>query len=152
MKNLQYVKLSQKEITDEQFRQVCEVENSTGNGYSEEIMRQIWVESDKNDNFVCIDNNKIIAHISYNPLSKRRNGSIFMVNLTVLPEYRKQGIAQNLIFEACNYYLNRKETLPMSTSVDKTNLPAINLYKKVGFDSKYIDVYLELCEKNAAQD
>lgn len=26
------------------------------------------------------------------------------------------------------------------------------LYKKVGFDSKYIDVYLELCEKNEAQD
>ena len=58
-----------------------------------------------------------------------------MVNITVHPDYRKKGIAQHLILEACNFYLNNS-SLPMSTSVDKTNTPAINLYKKVGFEIK----------------
>ena len=128
-----YKKLLQSQITDDEFEMVCSVENSSDEGYGEDIMQEIWVKGNKNDNFVCFDDDKIVAHISFNPFSKRRNGSIFMVNLTVLPEYRKRGIAQNLILEACKYYLNNKESLPMSTSVDKTNIPAVNLYKKVGF-------------------
>ena len=136
MKKFTYIKILQSEITEEQFKQVMEVENSTDSGYSEDEMRYLWVNGNKNDNFVCMDNDKIVAHITYNPTSKRRNGSVYMVNLTVLPEYRKQGIAQNLIREACNYYITQGNTLPMSTSVDKTNQPAINLYKKCGFEIK----------------
>ena len=56
-----------------------------------------------------------------------------MVNLTVHPEYRKAGIAQNLIYTACKYYEKENNNLPMSLQVDKDNIPAINLYKKVGF-------------------
>ena len=136
MKNLKYIKISQLEMTKEQFQQVMHVENSTGSGYSEDAMRYLWIDGNINDNFVCMDNNDIVAHITYNPTSKRRNGSIYMVNLTVLPLYRRQGIAQNLILEACNYYHKIGQTLPMSTSVDKTNQPAINLYKKCGFEIK----------------
>lgn len=128
-----YKKLDKKDITEEQFKQIMSVENSTGTGYSEEVMRQIWIED---DNFVCIDKDKIVAHASYNPKSKRRNGSIYMVNLTVLPEYRRRGIAQNLIYTACKYYMDKGVKLLMSTSVDKDNKPAINLYQKVGFKIK----------------
>lgn len=113
-----------------------EVENSNDGGYSEEVMRELWIEDKKNSNFVCYDNDRIVAHISYNPKSKRRNGSIFMINLTVLPQYRKLGIAQNLIYTACKYYENKEYGLLMSVSVDKDNIPAINLYKKVGFEIK----------------
>ena len=134
MRGFSYIKLLQTKITEQQFQEVMEVENSTGSGYAEEEMREIWVNGNKNDNFVCLHNEKIVAHISYNPQSKRRNGSIFMVNLTVSPEYRKQGIAQGLILEACKYYIGCGNSLSMSTSVDKDNLPAINLYKKVGFE------------------
>jgi ribosomal protein S18 acetylase RimI-like enzyme len=81
-----------------------------------------------------MDGQKIVAHISYNPKSKRRNGSIFMINLTVLPEYRRQGIAQDLIYVATNYYINNGYTLLTSVSVDKDNIPAVNLYQKVGFE------------------
>ena len=72
-------------------------------------------------------------HISYNPKSKRRNGSIYMVNLTVLPEYRRQGIAQKLIDISTQYYINKGYTLLVSLNVDKDNIPAVNLYQKVGF-------------------
>ena len=131
-----YKKLDKKDVTEELFSQIMAVENSTGSGYDEDIMREIWITGDKNDNFVCMDKDKIVAHISYNPKSKRRNGSIFMVNLTVLPEYRKRGIAQNLIYTATNYYIDNGYTLLTSVSVDKDNIPAVNLYQKVGFEIK----------------
>ena len=105
-------------------------------GYTEEQLKSIWIEDEKDDNFVCVDGDKIIAHISYNPLSKRRNGSLYMVNLSVLPEYRRQGIAIELINTATEYYLSKGQTLKMSTSVDKDNLPALKLYQKVGFEIK----------------
>ena len=132
--NLKYIRLDKSGITQEQFKQVVEVENSTGDGYSEEVMKRMWLEDDKNSNFVCTCENKIVGFISYNPLSKRRNGSIYMVNLTVLPEYRRLGIAQNLIYTGCKYYTSENNNLPMSLQVDKDNIPAINLYKKVGFE------------------
>lgn len=131
-----YKKLAQKDVTEDLFKQIMVVENSTGSGYSEDVMRQIWCERDNNDNFACVDGNKIVAHISYNPKSKRRNGSIYMVNLTVLPEYRRRGIAQNLIYTAVKYYIGKGDTLLMSLNVDKDNIPALNLYQKVGFEIK----------------
>ncbi|MBQ7798841.1 MAG: GNAT family N-acetyltransferase [Clostridia bacterium] len=133
---LTYKKLDRKDVSEELFKQIMVVENSTGSGYDEDIMREIWITGDKNDNFVCMDEDKVIAHISYNPKSKRRNGSIFMVNLTVLPEYCKRGIAQNLIYTATNYYIDNGYTLLTSVSVDKVNIPAVNLYQKVGFEIK----------------
>ena len=133
---LRYKKLERKDVTEELFEQVMLVENSTGSGYDEETMREIWITRDNNDNFVCMDGDKIVAHISYNPKSKRRNASIYMVNLTVLPEYRRRSIAQNLIYIATKYYIGNGYSLLMSTSVDKDNIPAVSLYQKVGFEIK----------------
>ena len=135
-KQYRYVKLEEKDVTEALFKQIMVVENSTGSGYEENIMREIFITGHKNDNFVCFDNDKIVAHISFNPKSKRRNGSIYMVNLTVLPEYRKQGVAKTLIKTATDYYISKGYTLPISTSVDRDNTSAVNLYKRVGFQIK----------------
>lgn len=136
--NYQYKRLDKNEITQEQFKQVLEVERSQGEDdcYSEEVMKRLFLEDEKNSNFICLDGENVVAHISYNPLSKRRNGSIYMVNLIVHPEYRRQKIAQNLIYTACRYYLNKSDNKLMSLQVDKDNEGAISLYKKVGFEIK----------------
>lgn len=139
MNNLfRYEQLKQETVTAEQFKQVLEVEFSGNEPYPAEVIKQIYVEDKKDVNFVCVDNstNKIIAHIATNPQSKRRNGSVFVVNLIVSPNYRRLGVAQNLIYTACKHYLAQGETKVMSISVDKINQPAINLYKKVGFEIK----------------
>ena len=136
MKKLTIKKLIKEKITDEQFKQIMEVEQCEGDGYSEKIVREIYLEDQKDVNFACFDGEKIVAHIATNPLSQRRNGSIFVVNLVVLPDYRRQGIGQKLIHEACKYYIENGYKLLMSISVDKDNFPAINLYKKVGFEIK----------------
>ena len=77
MKNFTYKRIDQSEITAEQFNQVLDVESTSDSGYEEEIMREMWLKKGKNDNFVCLDDSKIIAHATFNPHSKRRNGSIF---------------------------------------------------------------------------
>lgn len=138
MKDLKYVKLNRETLTLDQFRQILEIEQADGedNGYSKEIVKEIYVTDTKNINFACVDaeTNQIVAHIATNPQSKRRNGSVFVINLVVSPNYRRLGIAQNLLLTATKHYAEMETQLPMSISVDKDNLPAINLYKKVGFE------------------
>ncbi len=126
--------IPQSEVSEEIFREVMSVESSRPSGYDEESMRVFWQISGKNHNFVCIDGGNVVGHISFNPNSVRRNGSIFMVNLTVHPDYTRKGIAQNLILTACDFYIQNGQTKVMSTSVDKDNLPAIKLYQKCGFE------------------
>ena len=129
-------KVDSDHIDDGLFDQIVKVE-SDGNedGYSVETLKDIWMES-KNDNFVCIIHGNVIGHISFNPFSLRRNGSVYCINLVVSPNYRRKGVALKLIKAGCEYYLNRKCTLPISLSVDKDNFPAIMLYQKIGFEIK----------------
>lgn len=133
-----YEKLDRNKITDEQFKQVLKVERSDGEDdcYSEEIMKELFIKDEKDDNFVCYDKDQIVAYISLNPKSKRRNGSAYIISLVVMPSHRRQGIAINLIRCAARYYKEKGEPLLMSLQVDKDNYPAINLYKKIGFEIK----------------
>lgn len=135
MKEYIFKRLDRSEITEDIFRQIVDVEKSDGGDcYTEDQLKTMWIEDEKDDNFVCIDNDTIVAHITFNPKSMRRNGSVYMVNLMVRPEWRRQGVAQRLINTACDYYISRGSILPMSLSVDKDNVSAINLYKKVGYE------------------
>ena len=131
-----YERIDRNEITEEQFKQVLKVERSVGEDdcYSEEVMRELFIKDEKDDNFVCYDKDQIVAYISLNPKSKRRNGSAYIISLVVMPSYRRQGIASNLIRCAARYYKEKGEPLLMSLQVDKDNSSAINLYKKVGFE------------------
>ena len=133
-----YERIDRNKITEEQFKQVLKVERSDGEDdcYSEEVMRELFIQDPKIDNFVCYDNDNIIAYISLNPYSKRRNGSAYIISLVVDISFRRQGIAANLINYAARYYIQKGKPTLMSLQVDKDNYPAINLYKKVGFEIK----------------
>lgn len=131
-----YKRLDKSQVSPQLFQQIVDVENAEGDGYTKQQLESIWLTDPKDDNFVCMDGEKVVGHISVNPLSKRRNGSVFVINLVVLPSYRRQGIAQNLIRTAVRFYIEKGEKLPMSITVDKDNLPAIKLYQKVGFEIK----------------
>ena len=56
------------------------------------------------------------------------SGEGYFTNVATLPEYRKQGIAKALIERALE---NEMEFLTLE--VRESNLPAINLYEKLGF-------------------
>ncbi|MBE6985237.1 MAG: ribosomal-protein-alanine N-acetyltransferase [Ruminococcaceae bacterium] len=57
-----------------------------------------------------------------------------VMNLAVLPECRKQGIAQALLCELM-HNLRKKEIDSLTLEVRASNLPAISLYEKLGFIS-----------------
>ena len=114
----EYKKIVKNEVTESQIKDIVKIEGE--DGYTEDQIRNIWQdESIVNDNFACIINGKIMGSVSFNPNSKRRNGSVFMVNLSVSPEYRRMGIAQNLIYMGARYYKQININKPMSTSVGR---------------------------------
>ena len=69
-------------------------------------------------------NNEIAGYIGIQIFS----GEGYLTNVATLPEYRKQGIAKALIERALE---NEMEFLTLE--VRESNLPAINLYEKLGF-------------------
>jgi ribosomal-protein-alanine N-acetyltransferase len=54
----------------------------------------------------------------------------YVTNIAVLPEYRGQGIAKALITKQMENQLSF-----MSLEVRESNIPAINLYTKMGFEN-----------------
>lgn len=57
-------------------------------------------------------------------------GEGYVTNVAVLPEYRRQGIAQKLILKELENEMNF-----ITLEVRKSNAPAINLYQKMGFEN-----------------
>jgi ribosomal protein S18 acetylase RimI-like enzyme len=53
--------------------------------------------------------------------------------LLVMEEFRRQGIAGNLL-KQCIFAMNKRNETLLRVTVKKTNTPAINAYKKMNFD------------------
>ena len=58
------------------------------------------------------------------------SGEGYVTNVATLPEYRKKGIAEALVKKALE---NKMEFLTLE--VRERNIPAINLYNKLGFET-----------------
>lgn len=56
-----------------------------------------------------------------------------MMNLAVAPEFRRQGIAEALV-NALVAYLQQKGILALLLEVRASNVPAIALYERLGFE------------------
>ena len=97
--------------------------------YPEEVMRDC---AENLDNFGCFAEDALVGFITVNPESKRLGGSVYIVNINVLPEYRRKGLAQGLIRTAVDYYARLTEDAIVSLDVTQTN-PARCLYEKMGF-------------------
>jgi ribosomal-protein-alanine N-acetyltransferase len=57
-----------------------------------------------------------------------------VVSIAVLPEHRKKGIGEALVKEAMNAMKLQYNAKQCYLEVRITNEPAINLYKKLGFE------------------
>ena len=74
----------------------------------------------------ALDSGRVVGYMGLQILS----GEGYVTNIAVLPEYRRQGIAQSLI-ESCAQ--NKMDFITLE--VRKSNLPAIKLYEKAGFEN-----------------
>ena len=127
--------VSANNISSETFEQICHVENnSSGEPYSREELKQI-VYHNGNDNFLCLQNNVVIGFITANPNSIRLGGSIYIINMSVHKDNQRQGVGSKLIDNLINYYYQLNINKPLTLNVDKTNLKAFSLYKKLTFET-----------------
>ena len=59
----------------------------------------------------------------------------YITNIAVFPEFRKKGIASKLL-EFLFDFAKQKELSFVSLEVRESNMPAISLYKKFGFENE----------------
>ncbi|MCL2550128.1 MAG: GNAT family N-acetyltransferase [Methanimicrococcus sp.] len=86
--------------------------------------------------FVCVQNNDIVGFIVGYALSDSE-GHIF--SLAVSKFHRNHGIAELLIDHMCTYFLF-KGLQRASLEVRVSNVPAISLYRKIGFEAVWIEL------------
>ena len=77
----------------------------------------------------------IMGFIKLNVSSKKNPDSIFVQLLYVKPEYRRQGMATELLEYAENLGIDKGKE-KMEIGVFRKNIPALNAYLKYGFEDK----------------
>ncbi len=77
----------------------------------------------------------IMGFIKLNFSSKKNPDSVFVQLLYVKPEYRRQGIATELLEYAENLGIDKGKD-KMEIGVFRKNIPALNAYLKYGFEDK----------------
>lgn len=81
--------------------------------------------------FIDEEENKPVGLINY--MRQRNAPEWYIANVTVLPAYRRRGIARRLV-EATLTELRRRDAKLAFLDVVEGNDPAFNLYKELGFD------------------
>ena len=77
---------------------------------------------------VALDGERVVGYVG----SQTVLDGADMMNLAVLPQYRKQGVGQALVNELVDR-LKQKGVICLALEVRQSNLPAISLYEKLGF-------------------
>lgn len=77
---------------------------------------------------VCVENGTVLGYVGAQTVL----GETDMMNLAVIPQARRQGIAESLILNLVAE-LKRQESHCLSLEVRASNAPARALYEKLGF-------------------
>ena len=77
---------------------------------------------------VALEENRVVGYVG----SQSVLGESDMMNLAVMPEYRGQGIATELVCRLISQ-LSTKGNYCLTLEVRISNMPAITLYEKLGF-------------------
>ena len=77
---------------------------------------------------VALDGDRVVGYVG----SQTVLGGADMMNLAVVPEYRKQGIGEALVNHLVER-LQEKGAISLCLEVRQSNIPAISLYEKLGF-------------------
>jgi ribosomal-protein-alanine N-acetyltransferase len=86
------------------------------------------VENESRVYFVALDGDKVVGYAG----AWNTGSDYSIISVAVDPEYRKNGIAVRLLNRLITD-AKKKEIYSVSLEVSEKNIPAINLYKKLGF-------------------
>lgn len=82
--------------------------------------------------FVWEEDGKVIGLANVSRQSRAPRG--YIANVAVLPEHRRKGIARKLV-EACVEHARKRGDKSVALDVITDNLPALQLYEKLGFET-----------------
>lgn len=117
-------------LTQLDLDDVCFIEQVC---FGKDAWNKSMLESEYNGGSVFFGikrNEKVVAYISARIIIDEAD----INNVAVLPEFRKQGMAQKLVGALADYCEN-KGIKKFTLEVNANNTPAKNLYKKMGFVS-----------------
>lgn len=113
-------------LRDAYIEQVFEIEKLCfSNPWSKEDLAA-QLDNENAYFLVAIDGEKVAGYMGLQIFS----GEGYVTNVAVLPQYRGQGIAKSLIAEQMK---NEMEFITLE--VRESNIPAISLYTKMGFEN-----------------
>ena len=116
-------------ITNEMFEDIVAIENNCGlEPFSPEML---MLDLKFSENWACIEDGHVIAFITVSDEEGYYMGDLFVFNLNVSVEYRRKGLAVELIRKAL---AEHPECEYMTLDVRKDNEKAMNLYRKLGFE------------------
>lgn len=128
---MDFVKLEISALTKVQLQQMEEMEKSCG---LEPFSRRMLLESvAEMDTYAMLDGETIAGFITLHPSTRYFGGGLYIVNLNVSQEYRRQGVATRLLLAACSSYAQTHKDVQVTLDVRKDNAAALALYSKLGF-------------------
>lgn len=124
-------KLNRHTMTAAQFSQLVTMEENCGlEPYSPDMLLDCI---ENLDTYVCMKGETVAGFITVHPFSRKLGGGLYIVNLNVAGNYRRQGIGRALMVSACARYRDSHAGSMVSLDVTKTNTAALKLYQKLGF-------------------
>lgn len=117
-----------RKMVERDLEEVCQIERET---FSDPWSKASFLEtlSDENNHYlVVIIDGSVAGYCGYCGVC----GEGYIYNVAVKPTFRRQGIGQRMLEELIKQAESRGIT-SLTLEVRKSNYPAINLYKKLGF-------------------
>lgn len=128
---MDFEKLEISALTKAQLRRMEEMEKTCG---LDPFSRRMLLESvAEMDTYAMLDGEVIAGFITLHPSTRYLGGGLYIVNLNVSHEYRRQGVATRLILAACSSYTQTHMEARVTLDVRKDNAAALALYSKLGF-------------------
>lgn len=132
MKKLETYKVNIRKATHSDLEAVYEVEvRSFKDPYPMHFLKMLYYLSPVF--LVATENDSVIGYVVA-ILRRRSLGHI--ISIAVHPSHRKKGVGRRLLLEALSM-LSRLKVKKCRLEVRESNLPALKLYKSIGFEETY---------------
>lgn len=130
----QFKRITMDSITDSQFDQIVSIAaTASPDPFTPEMLKDCIHNL---YTVVCLDRETVIGYAVVNPNSKKYlGGSLYVVDISVSTEHRRQGIGEKMLQTAFNAF---PECHKLSLDVEKENIGAVALYRKMGFQQSDI--------------
>lgn len=120
---------------------------SSINPWSKKIFEQELKSSNSINLVLCLPSTKIVSYI----FSWFYDNELEIQNIATAPGFRKKGYAKNLIQATIDNALLKTNHLKAFLEVRATNMAAIELYRKFGFEVEFIRKKYYENQENALQ-